>query len=154
MRTRRLWILLFAIGSALSVFAGCSSAEPLTVADFRNEANSICRTVRREVRRLPSADASEPERMLATGMLAIEAQRRGVRDLAALAAPTGAAADVERWLATTTQTIDAASRSLRAQRAGDFAAATRANTEGAAHAARADDLARGLGLTACVGVRQ
>ena len=61
---------------------------------------------------------------------------------------------MKAWLATTARTIDAARRSVRAQQSDDFAAATTANTEGAAHAARADDQARGLRLVACVVTRQ
>ena len=56
---------------------------------------------------------------------------------------------MDQWLALVARTIDAADTSLGAQERGDLAAATDANTRGAATAIRADAVARELGLAAC-----
>ncbi len=57
---------------------------------------------------------------------------------------------MDQWLGLVARTIAAADTSLRAQERGDLAAATNANTEGAATAVRADAIARELGVATCI----
>lgn len=77
-------------------------------------------------------------------------QRRALSRLRGLVAPTADRTTITEWLALVDQTLGQSDASVRAQRTGDVQAALRANTNGEALDRRADDLARGYGITDCV----
>jgi hypothetical protein len=83
------------------------------------------------------------------GRRALALQRDALGRIQSLDAPSADERTVGRWLDLVDATLVAGAASLTAQAAGDLAAARSANARGNEATARADVLARSLGVGAC-----
>jgi hypothetical protein len=132
------------------VLVACSGSGALSVAEYRGQVRAICRDTARRTGELHAPDANDAAALVRLGRRTVAIQRTALHTIRALDPPDSRRARVDEWLGLVTRTIEAADASLRAQERGDLAAATSANTRGAATAIQADAIARQLGLATCV----
>ena len=129
--------------------AGCSGDPPLSTAEYRTQAGRVCRELRRDTDALPRPPSSATAPFVRVGRRALTLQRDAVGRIQSLDAPSAQQRTVGRWLDRVDAALDAVEASLQAQSDGDLTAARAANERGQAATARADELARSLGITAC-----
>jgi hypothetical protein len=149
-RLRGLLVTLLALSCAPVGVSGCSTDRSLSRAEYRTQAGQECRDLRRRTDALSQPASSATEEFVRVGRRALALQRDALGRIQALDAPSAEEETVGRWLDRVDAALDASSASLQAQSDGDLAAARAANARGAAATARADELARSLGVDACV----
>lgn len=133
----------------IALLGACGGTEPPSRADYRRDLNAICRSTRTVIAHLPKADAADPAALVKSGQRALAIERDAVRKVAGLTPPAGDERAVRHWLDLVGRALDSVEASLRAQRAGDLAAASRANTEGARVVTQADQAAGALKVGDC-----
>jgi hypothetical protein len=138
------------LGALLGVLVGCGGNGALSISEYRTQVRAICRDTSRRTGKLHVPDANDAAALVRLGRRTVAIQRAALHSIRALDAPESRRARVDQWLGLVARTIDSADSSLRAQERGDLAAATSANTTGAAVAIRADAIARDLGVATCV----
>jgi hypothetical protein len=142
-------MLVVAAACAVVVGACGGGSDELTKAEFRREANRVCRASATRIRAVESPDPADAAAIARAGSRVVAIQRRALEELRDLEPPKDMEAQVTKWLALVDQTLDQARASVRAQREGDTAAAVTANGHGATLDARADEIASRYGLSAC-----
>ena len=149
-RLREVLAALLTVACAPIAFAGCSIQHSLSRAEYRTQASRMCRDLHRRTDALPLPESNATEEFVHVGRRALSLQRDALGRIQALDAPSAEEQTVGRWLDRVDAALDASAASLQAQSDGDLAAARVANARGAAATGRADDLARSLGIDACV----
>lgn len=141
-----------AVGLALVVLASlaaCAGETSLRPSEYRRVVRSVCESTAKATQQLGTPKGDDTPALVGFGRRTLAIQRDALREIQALDAPTVDEPRVGRWLDLIGQTLDTAESSLAAQRQGDLTAAARSNAEGADSAARADVIARELGLAVC-----
>lgn len=145
------WIAVLALGAGVGAVAwACGGDEPPSHAELVTDAGAVCRDAARRVRAIDPPDPADVAAPARVAQRVVAIQRRALASLRELEVPTEDRADVDRWLALVEATLDQAEASVRAQRDGDLALATKANDNGRLLDERADEIATRLGLAACV----
>jgi hypothetical protein len=143
------WPVLVALACAV-VGAGCGGGSgELSRAEYVRAANRVCRAASTRVQAVRAPDPGDPDAVGRAGSRVVQIQRRALTQLEALKPPAADRAGLVKWIALVDQTLDQARASVRAQRAGDNAAAVTANQHGTMLDARADQIAGRYGLAAC-----
>ncbi|MEO6468102.1 MAG: hypothetical protein ABIP21_03300 [Acidimicrobiia bacterium] len=146
--TTRAWSAGVGLAVALSV-SGCSSDAPKTAAQYRREANAVCRAARRAVAELPEVNGADPVALVESGRRALVDQRDAARSLHALRPPASLSRAARAWLELVGRGLNAIGDSLRAQAKSDLPAAERANASASKLVLEADAAARALGVSDC-----
>jgi hypothetical protein len=148
-RLRRVLAGLLATVWVPLALAACSSAASLTAREYRTQVQQVCRDLRRRTAALPRPAPTPTPQLVRVGRRALALQRDALGRIQSLDAPSADERTVGRWLDLVDATLDAGAASLAAQVGGDLAAARSANARGSDATARADALARSLGVDAC-----
>lgn len=133
----------------VALLGACGGTEPPSPADYRRDVNAICRSTRTAIAHLPKANTADPAALVKSGQRALAIERNAARKIAGLTPPARDERAVRHWLDLVGRALDSVEVSLRAQRAGDLAAASRANTEGTGLVTQADQAAGALEFGDC-----
>lgn len=132
-----------------ALLGACGSSGPPSPADYHRDVNAICRSTRIAIAHLPKANVANPAALMKAGQRALVMERDAVRKVAVLTPPAGEERAVRHWLDLVSRALNSVETSLRAQRAGDLEAASRANTEGTRLVTQADQAAGALKVRDC-----
>jgi hypothetical protein len=140
---------LLMVACAPIAAVGCSDDHSLSVMEYRVRAGHECRDLHRRTASLAPPVSTATSEFVRVGRRTLALQGGAFGRIRGLAAPSAQERLVGRWLDRVEAALDASAASLQAQSDGDLAAARADNARGTAASARADELARRLGIDVC-----
>ncbi len=138
----------------LTTFAACDGVSnddsgPLSKGDFVDQANEICAESRDAASRIAPPSLADPIAVEQAVAQTIAIERRSLRELRDLEAPSRDRPGVKQWLRQVDRAIDEMDALREGLRTGDRAAIAVASSDGASFTDAAEEFADAYGLDDC-----